>query len=363
MTSTSDPPERDPADPVDPSPALAAQTRRGGVLGTAGLSRLGRPLRSLRQAHGLAKWLLLTGVGITAFFVVLAVFAPLIAPYDFNQFAADGERFPRQAPPSSEHLFGTTVQSLDVLSRVVYGARTALEVVVLAVTFSLTVGVPLGLVSGFFGGKLDRVLVLIMDALFAFPYLLLAIVIAFLLSNVIGGGVTTAALAITVVYVPQYFRVVRNSTISAREATYVEAARAMGARPRTIISKYLFANVIQSVPVIATLNAADAILTLAGLGFLGYGIQPTVAAEWGYDLQRAIADAGAGIWWTGLFPGLAIVALVVGLTLVGEGLNDVLNPTLRRRRIREVVIPPRRAPQAPAAPQAARPAPAREVRS
>jgi peptide/nickel transport system permease protein len=102
----------------------------------------------------------------------------------------------------------------------------------------------------------------------------------------------------------------------------------------------VFFNVVQNVPVIATLNAADAILTLAALGFLGYGIQPTEAAEWGYDIQRAIADAGAGIWWTGLWPGVAIVLLVTGLTLLGEGLNDVLNPVLRRRRMQAVEFPP-----------------------
>ena len=107
-----------------------------------------------------------------------------------------------------------------------------------------------------------------------------------------------------------------------------------------MIGRYVFGNVVQSVPVIATLNAADAILTLAGLGFLGFGIQPTEAAEWGYDLQRALADAGAGIWWTGLFPGLAIVLLVTGLTLVGEGLNDILNPMLRRRKIASRSSPP-----------------------
>ena len=185
-----------------------------------------------------------------------------------------------------------------------------------------------------------------MDSLFAFPYLLLAIVIAFLLADKIGRGVASAAIAISIVYIPQYFRVVRNHVISVREESYVEAARALGAKPRTIIRKYVLQNVIQSVPVIATLNAADAILTLAALGFLGYGIQPTDAAEWGYDLQRAIADAGAGIWWTGLFPGLAIVALVTGLTLLGEGLNDVLNPVLRRRPIEAVVLPaqPAKAP-------------------
>ena len=111
---------------------------------------------------------------------------------------------------------------------------------------------------------------------------------------------------------------------------------------------------IQNVPAMATLNAADAILTLAALGFLGYGIQPTEAAEWGYDLQRAIDDAGAGIWWTGLFPGMAIVLLVTGFTLVGEGLNDVLNPLMRERRISKPEIRP-----APAAPRRGRPVPRR----
>jgi len=305
-------------------------------------SRFGRALKPFRDAQGLSRWLLWTGVALTMLFVMVAVLAPWIAPYDFNQVAtSDGGPFPKQAAPSGEHWFGTSVRSEDVFSRVVFGARIAVEVVALAVAVSLVVGVPLGLISGYFGGWVDRVLVLIADALFAFPYLLLAIVIAFLLSDAIGGGVVTAALAITVVYVPQYFRVVRNSTLSAREATYVEAARALGARPRTVITRYLFGNVIQSVPVIATLNAADAMLTLAGLGFLGYGIQPTEGAEWGYDLQRAVLDVAADIWWTGVFPGMAIVLFVVALTLVGEGLNDTLNPTLRKRRIEKVHIPPR----------------------
>jgi peptide/nickel transport system permease protein len=315
-----------------PVPAPA----RSGAL--AGLGRLFAPIRS---ARGVPKWVLVAGVAITVLFVVLAVFAPWIAPYDFDQYrTAAGDRFPKQAAPGSEHPLGTNVMATDVASRVVFGARTALEVVVLAVVFSLAIGVPLGLVSGYFGGVLDRVVLLFMDALFAFPYLLLAIVIAFLLSDRIGRGVVTAAIAISVVYIPQYFRVVRNHVISVREEPYGEAARALGARPRTVIGRYVAFNVIQNVPVIATLNAADAILTLAALGFLGYGIQPTEAAEWGYDIQRAIADAGAGIWWTGLFPGVAIVLLVTGLTLLGEGLNDVLNPVLRRRRTRAVELPP-----------------------
>jgi peptide/nickel transport system permease protein len=295
------------------------------------------------DARGMPRFVVWAGVAITAFFLVLALFSPAIAPYGFDQYRADdGVRFEKQEAPSSAHPFGTNVMSTDVMSRVVYGARTAIEVVVLSIFVSMAIGLPLGLMSGYFSGKLDRVLIVFMDALIAFPSLLFAIVVAFLLSDTFGRGVTTAALAISIVYIPQYFRVVRNHVISVREEPYVEAARAMGARPRTVIRRYVFQNVVQNVPVIATLNAADAILTLAALGFLGYGIQPTEAAEWGYDIQRAISDAGAGIWWTGLFPGLAIVLLVTGLTLLGEGLNDVINPILRRRRILPVRFPPLR---------------------
>ncbi len=298
-------------------------------------------LSPYRRSKGVARWMLGMGTLVTALMALVAVFAPQVAPYGFNQVSDGGQRFPKQAAPSADHWFGTSVQTYDVFSRVVWGTRTALEVVLLSLVLSVALGVLLGLVSGYFGGKLDRVLVLIMDALFAFPFLLLAIVIAFLLSDKLGGGIVTAAIAITVVYVPQYFRVVRNSTVSAREATYVEAARTIGARPGTIMFRYLLTNVVQSVPVIATLNAADAIGTLAALGFLGYGVQPTEAAEWGYDLFRALPDATSGIWWTSLFPGLAIVVLVTALTLVGEGLNETLNPTLRQRRLLTVRLPER----------------------
>ncbi len=301
--------------------------------GRARLIALGRATKPIREASGIARAMFWTGVGITLVFVVLAVFAPLISPYNFSQYKAGGVRFPQLAHPSSTHLLGTTVQSVDVLARVIYGAQTELEVVAIALAMSLSIGVPLGLISGYFGGILDRFLVLIMDAIFAFPYLLIAIVIAFVLAtSSIGGGILTAAIAITAAYVPLYFRVVRNHVISVREEPYVDAARALGARPRTVIRKYVFFNVVQNVPPIATLNAADAILLLASLGFLGYGIQPTQGAEWGYDVSRAVSDAASGIWWTGLFPGLAIVLLVTGLTLVGEGLNETINPVLRRRR-------------------------------
>lgn len=290
---------------------------------------------------GLARWMLVIGVVITAAFIVCAVFAPWLAPYGFAQSAVDGTRFPKAGAPSGEHWFGTDRLFFDVLSRVIWGARTAIEVVILSILFCVVIGVPLGLVSGYFGGWPDRILVLVMDAIFAFPSFLLAIVFSFLLTGLFGGSVLAVALSLTAIYIPQYFRVVRNTTVSAKEATYVEAARAIGASDGVIMRRYLFGNVVQSVPVLATLNAADAILTLAGLGFLGLGIQSTDAAEWGHDLNRALADAGAGIWWTGLYPGLAIVLLVTGLTLVGEGLNETLNPTLRRRRLLPVVMPAR----------------------
>lgn len=293
---------------------------------------------------GLARWMLVIGVVLTAVFIVCAAFAPWLAPYGFAQSSVDGVRFPKTGAPSGAHWFGTDRLFFDVFSRVVWGARTAILVVVLSILFCVVIGVPLGLMSGYYGGWPDRILVLVMDAIFAFPSFLLAIVFSFLLTGIIGGSVIAVALSLTAIYIPQYFRVVRNTTVSAKEATYVEAARAIGATDGVVMRRYLFGNVVQSVPVLATLNAADAILTLAGLGFLGLGIQSTEAAEWGHDLQRALADAGAGVWWTGLYPGVAIVLLVTGLTLVGEGLNETLNPTLRRRRLLPVVLPGRPAP-------------------
>jgi len=314
--------------------AVASEIRRGSRL----LPGVKRALQPIAEARGMARAMLWVGALITGFFIVLAAFAFALSPYKFDQYQAHGKRFAQLGHPSSEHLMGTTVQSTDVLARVIYGAQTELEVVALALVFGLAIGVPLGVISGYFAGPLDRALVLIMDALFAFPYLLLAIVIAFLLGGSVGKGVFTAAIAITVVYIPQYFRVVRNHVISVREEPFVEAARALGAKPFTIMRRYVFFNVVQNVPVIATLNAADAILTLAALGFLGYGIQPSQAAEWGYDISRASSDATSGIWWTGLYPGVAIVLLVTGLTLLGEGLNETINPTLRRRRIEKVEL-------------------------
>lgn len=294
--------------------------------------------RTVWRTDGLARWILLAGLALTLVFVVMAIFAPWIAPYDFNErFTSEG----KLAPASGDHWFGTSDQFYDVYSRMVWGARTAVSVILLSVLFSVVLGVPLGLMSGYLGGWLDRLLVFLMDALYSFPSLLLAIVFSFLLQGPLGGGVVAAALSLTAVYIPQYFRVVRNTTVSAREATYVEAARAIGAKPFTVMRRYLFGNVIQSVPVIGTLNAADALGTLAALGFLGLGIQPTEASEWGYDLSRALDDARAGDWLPAFYPGLAIVLLITALTLVGEGLNETVNPALRRRRLLPVTFPRR----------------------
>ena len=300
-----------------------------------------RALKTIWDTKGLARYILLVGTVLTLVFVLFAIFAPWIAPYDFNQTRdASGVKFEKLASPGGDHLLGTNDQFYDIFSRMVWGARTALEVVVLSVLFSIVIGVPLGLVSGFVGGWVDRVLVFVMDSIYAVPYLLLAIIFAFLLSDAVGSGIIAAAGSLVAIYIPQYFRVVRNTTVSAREATYVEAARAIGAKPRTIMRKYLFGNVVQSVPVIGTLNAADSVGTLAALGFLGLGIQPNEASEWGYDLSRALDDAQAGVWWPALWPGLAIIILITALTLVGEGLNETLNPALRRRRLRRVKFSP-----------------------
>ena len=329
------------ANPTAGSAALAAEApsvRRSWI-------RSPKFLKSLKQSGGVQRWMLIAGAVIVLLFVLMAVFAPWIAPYGFNDDRWNGVVFSSREAPSAAHWFGTTAGGEDVFSRVVYGARTALEVVVLAVVLAIVIGVPLGLYSGYRGGWVDRVLVLVTDALFSFPSLLLAIVVSIAVAgggSSEGSGILAAAISITVIYVPQYFRVVRNATISAREEPYVEAARALGAPPGVVMRRYLFSNVNLSVPIIATVNAADAILTLAGLGFLGFGIEPSSAAEGGYQLNKALPDTASGIWWTGVFPGVAIVLLVLGISLIGESLNDVLNPLLRARRLAAVVLPPRK---------------------
>ncbi|WP_309068052.1 ABC transporter permease [Microbacterium sp.] len=288
-----------------------------------------------RQSVGLQRGMLTAGLVICGVFVLTAILAPVIAPYGFAQLSVDGERFGSQQPPSAEHLLGTTVGGFDVLSRVIWGTQTALMVIVIAVALSIFLGILLGLVSGYFGGWLDRVLVVIADAIFAFPTLLLAIVAAIVISggqSDLWGGIIAAAISITVVFIPQYFRVIRAETIRIKAEAFVESAQVIGASTSRVMFRHVLRNATRTLPLIFTLNASEAILTLAGLGFLGFGIEPTQAAEWGYDLNRSIADVTSGIWWTSVFPGAAIVLIVLGITLVGESLNDLADPRLRTRR-------------------------------
>ena len=292
-------------------------------------------IRQVRQSVGLQRVMLIVGLAMVAFFVILAVFAPLIAPYDFNALSGPGGDFGSRQAPSAAHPFGTTVAGYDVLSRVVYGSRTALLVIVIAVLSSIFVGSLLGLISGYLGGWVDRVMVVIADAIYAFPSLLLAIVMSIMISggqSDLWGGIWSASLSITVVFIPQYLRVVRSEVIRVKAEAFVESARVAGASHWRIMFQHVFRNSTRSLPLVFTLNASEAILTLAGLGFLGFGIEPNSAAEWGYDLNKAVADVTTGIWWTSLWPGLAIVLIVMGLTLTGESLNDLADPRLRSRR-------------------------------
>ncbi|MCU1618123.1 MAG: dppC [Modestobacter sp.] len=300
-------------------------------------------VRQLRQSVGLQRGMLVAGLVLTGVFVLAAIFAPLLAPYEFGQLRDAAGPFGAQAHPSSNHLLGTTVGGYDVLSRVIWGTRTALAVIVIAVLLSVVAGVLLGLVSGYFGGWLDRILVVVCDAVYAFPSLLLAIVVAIVISHgqsKLWGGIFAAAISITVVFIPQYFRVVRAETVRIKSEAFVESARVIGASNWRIMVRHVLRNATRTLPLILTLNASEAILTLAGLGFLGFGIQPTSAAEWGYDLKQSLSDVTSGIWWTSIFPGVAIVLTVLGLTLVGESLNDLADPRLRSRRAVGAVPPP-----------------------
>ncbi|WP_116449551.1 ABC transporter permease [Blastococcus litoris] len=292
-------------------------------------------IRQVRQSVGLQRGMLVAGLVISAVFVLTAIFAPLLAPYEYDQLRDPAGAFGAQQEPSSAHLLGTTVGGYDVLSRVIWGSRTALYVIVVAFVLSFFIGVLLGLVSGYFGGWLDRVLVVICDAIYAFPSLLLAIVVAIAISggeSSLWGGIMAAAIAITVVFIPQYFRVVRAETVRIKSEAFVESAKVIGAGHRRIMFRHVLRNATRTLPLIITINASEAVSTLAALGFLGFGIESTAAAEWGYDLQKALADVSSGIWWTSVFPGAAIVLVVLGLTLVGEGLNDLADPRLRTRR-------------------------------
>ncbi|MDJ0588886.1 MAG: ABC transporter permease [Pleurocapsa sp. MO_226.B13] len=274
----------------------------------------------------LSQSLTIIGLIITLSFMAIALLAPTLQNLGWLQDPTEALANPIHEAPGADYWFGTTRQGYDVFSRTLYGTQAALKVVVLATSISLILGVPLGLVSGYLGGKIDKVLIFFMDTIYTLPGLLLSVTLAF----VVGKGVLNAALALSIAYVPQYYRIVRNHTTSVKTELFIEAAQAMGAPTSRILSRYLFFNVIQSVPVLFTLNAADAILILGGLGFLGLGLPPEVP-EWGHDLRLALDALPTGIWWSATFPGLAMTIMVTGLSLVGEGLGDMLNPGRRNR--------------------------------
>jgi peptide/nickel transport system permease protein len=292
-------------------------------------------VHQLNQSVGLQRGMLIAGLIICGIFLAVAALAPWLAPYGFSQLKEDGVAFGAQQPPGGNHLLGTTVGGYDVLSRVIWGAQTALLVIIVAVVLSIFIGIALGVISGYLGGWLDRILVVIADAVYAFPSLLLAIVAAIIISggqSTLWTGILSAAAAISVIFIPQYFRVIRAETVRIKSEAYVESAKVVGTSTIRIMSRHVLRNATRSLPLIFTLNASEAIFTLAALGFLGFGIEPTSAAEWGYDLNKSISDVTSGIWWTSVFPGSAIVLVVLGMTLVGESLNDLADPRLRTRK-------------------------------
>jgi len=271
--------------------------------------------------RGVEVYLAIAGAVLLVTVVGLTLLSPYIAPY--NPIVEVG---PALQPPSGQYPMGTDHLGRDVYSRVLYGAIVALEVSAISSLLSSLIGTPFGLLSGFLGGKTDRLFSLIMDSVYAFPGLILAIAIAAMM----GPGVINMSIAIAVVYIPTYFRMIRGQVLSIKEELYVDAARALGAKNSTILFRYIFANVIPSLAVVLSLNVADAILTEAGLSYLGLGIPPPTP-DWGFDLSKGKSFLPGGYWWMITFPGLMIVIVVLGFSLLGEGLNQILNPRLRER--------------------------------
>jgi peptide/nickel transport system permease protein len=260
--------------------------------------------------------LALVGGGILTFFLLTAAGAPLLAPAD----PLVQDLYHRLSPPSYEHPFGTDDFGRDVLSRVIYGSRISLRIGVVAVLIALVVGSSIGLVAGYWGGKIDQVLMRIMDLLLAFPSILLAIGIV----AVLGPGLENAMLAIGTVAVPQYARLVRGSVLTIREQEYVAAARALGAGDVRIVLYAVLPNCLTPLIVQSTLGLATAILDAAGLSFLGLGAQPPLP-EWGAMLNGG-RELVLSAPWVLTFPGLAIFLNVLAFNLLGDGLRDALDP-------------------------------------
>ena len=261
------------------------------------------------------------GLIIVLLLLFTAIFAPVLAPYDPIK---DGSLQNRLKAPSSEHLLGTDKLGRDILSRIIFGARISVEIGVISVGLALIVGTLMGLTAGYYGGFLDSLLMRIVDIILAFPSILLAIAI----TSVLGSSLNNAMIAVGIVMVPSFARVVRSTVLSLKEMEFVEAARAVGANDFTILFRHILPNSMAPIIVQGTMNIGTAILDAAGLSFLGLGAQPPTP-EWGamlVDARELLIKAP----WVAFFPGLAIMLTVLGFNLLGDGLRDALDPRLKQ---------------------------------
>lgn len=272
------------------------------------------------QGRGSAGYVAMAGLIIVLAIVYMTAVSWWIVPYDPTTLDVG----PYGEAPSAQFPLGTTSLGQDLLSRTIAGGGIMLQVALISVVVCSLIGIPIGLGASYRGGMVDKVVSLVMDSIFAFPGLVLAIAIAAML----GPGVINMSLAIAVVYIPSYFRVIRSQVLTVKELPYVEAAIVMGARDRDILFRYVLPNVIPSAVVVMSINFADAILTAAGLTFVGLGL-PVSVPDWGWDLTFGSHQFIAGKWWVISFPGLMIVILALGFTLAGEGLNEILTPKLK----------------------------------
>jgi peptide/nickel transport system permease protein len=263
---------------------------------------------------------LVMGGAIILIMVVAAVFAPYLTPYDPIRLDIRS----RFQPPSTTHWFGTDQYGRDVFTRVLYGARYDLLIAVLAVALAAGVGTPLGLVAGYFRGWTDTVIMRLMDLLLAFPNILLAMTLA----AVLGPSLNNAILAVAIVGIAGYARIAYASTLSAKSEVYVEAARALGAAHHRLMLRAILPAILAPIVIRGTLGMGFTILLAAGLGFIGLGAQPPTP-EWGAMINEGRNQVILGRWWTSVFPGLAIVLLVTGFNLLGDGLRDALDPRTR----------------------------------
>jgi peptide/nickel transport system permease protein len=264
----------------------------------------------------------LVGLALIGLFLFVAIAAPLISPYS----PTTGSIVDRFKPPSFDHILGTDLQGRDILSRILWGARSSLWVAVLSVTVGLSTGVVYGAISGYLGGWVDFWMMRVVDIVLSLPGLLLTITIVVFL----GPGLNTIALAIAIENVPIFARILRANILALKEGDFSVAARSIGASGPRILLVHILPNSLTPVIVQATLALATAIVDAAGLGFLGFGPQDPATPEWGTMLTDTFRYLTTGAGFTALFPGVAIILSVLGFNLFGDGLREALDPRLRR---------------------------------